>query len=158
MYTNSFFSPLFLLDHISNLRMTDSKEQSSTPQVNDGGDVKSFAMPEMDLKSAIKAAVVKTNGILSTLENQKNVTSDLVGSRVRPLAERLNSIAKTLIVKYEMRHYYGPQIIAGSTAAITGLVSMRRGKIPGVFMGGLAGVGSYGAVYGELPDFAKKWM
>eukprot|EP00553_Chaetoceros_curvisetus_P008942 CAMPEP_0204629172 /NCGR_PEP_ID=MMETSP0717-20131115/17578_1 /ASSEMBLY_ACC=CAM_ASM_000666 /TAXON_ID=230516 /ORGANISM="Chaetoceros curvisetus" /LENGTH=138 /DNA_ID=CAMNT_0051646027 /DNA_START=111 /DNA_END=527 /DNA_ORIENTATION=+ len=138
--------------------MTDNEKQSNTPQVTDSGEAKSFAMPALDLKSAIKVAVVKTNGILSTLENQKDATSDFVGSRVRPLAVRLGSLAKSLIVKYEMREYYGPQIIAGSTATIGGLVSMRRGKIPGVFMGALAGITSYGAVYGDIPAFAKKWM
>ncbi len=138
--------------------MTDNEKQSNTPQVTDSGEAKSFTMPALNLKSAIKVAVVETNRILSTLENQKDATSDFAGSRLRPLGARLGSLAKNLIAKYEMREYYGPQIIAGSTATIGGLVSMRRGKIPGVFMGALTGVTSYRAVYGEIPAFAKKWM
>jgi len=107
-----------------------------------------FEIPKVDLNSAIKAGVQKTNGLLAILESEKVQTSNIVSSRFRPLLNQAYTYAQRGVVLYEQRKYYGPQIIGGTAAVVGGLFGIRRGKIPGLFMGGLSGAGSYGFVYG----------
>eukprot|EP00552_Chaetoceros_brevis_P002704 CAMPEP_0197736294 /NCGR_PEP_ID=MMETSP1435-20131217/1590_1 /TAXON_ID=426625 /ORGANISM="Chaetoceros brevis, Strain CCMP164" /LENGTH=134 /DNA_ID=CAMNT_0043324389 /DNA_START=85 /DNA_END=489 /DNA_ORIENTATION=- len=113
----------------------------------------SFALPKIELKSTIKTAVSKTNEVLSIMEVQKDMTSSMVGSRIRPLAFQAKQVAQKAVIIYESRQHYAPQIIAGSAATIGLLVSVRRGKVPGALMGTVGGVGAYAAVYGQPPKF-----
>jgi len=112
-------------------------------------------MPDIDLHSSVKCVVNKTNSFLSTLEHQNNEVSNMVSSRIRPVASQAKYGITRVMEAYEMRKYYGPQIVAGSATAIGILVAARRGRVPGVFMGGLSGAGAYRVVYGEsgMPDW-----
>jgi hypothetical protein len=111
-------------------------------------EIPKFDIPKVDLNSAIKAGVQKTNSLLATLESEKVQTSTIVSSRLRPLLNQGYKYAQKGVVLYERRKYYGPQIIGGTAVVVGGLVGIRRGKIPGMFMGGLGGAGSYSFVYG----------
>lgn len=103
----------------------------------------------LDLKSTIQAGVSKTNALLATLESQKIQTTSMVSSRINPLIHQLKYGMEQGMKYYEMRRYYGPQIVAGTASAVGLLVASRRGKIPGIVMGGLSGLGAYGVVYGK---------
>ena len=102
----------------------------------------------ISLKKGIQLTVENTNSILATLEQSSNSASTIVSSRVRPLWSQVQRYAQMLMQGYQRREYYGPQIVAGSAAAVGMLVTLRRGKVPGAFTGTLAGVGSYGTIYG----------
>ena len=107
------------------------------------------------LKSIIKSSVHKTNTLLSTLETKKyqvdqNIDS-FASSRLRPLVSQMKHIVNRSIGYYERREYYGPQIIAGSVAIVGGLVTLRRGKVPGLFTSAVTGGGAYTGIYG-LPQ------
>jgi hypothetical protein len=104
---------------------------------------------QFDLKSTIQAGVRQTNAFLATLESQKIQTTNMVSSRLNPLVNQLKYGMEQGMKYYEMRRYYGPQIVAGTASAVGLLVASRRGKIPGVVMGGLSGLGAYGVVYGQ---------
>jgi len=120
---------------------------------NSGGDKPKFEIPKIDLHSSIKAGVKKTNALLATLEATNEQTSSIVSSRLRPLLNQLYSVSQRGVVIYELRKYYGPQIIGGTAAVVGGLVAARRGKVPGIVLGGTSGAGAYGFVYGNSSDF-----
>ena len=122
-----------------------SKAKSQIPQV----DFSSIKIPEIDLNSAIKTGVNKTNEALFTLEQKKSEASNFASSRMRPLATQVRSAATKAMTTYENRKNYGPQIVAGSAAAVGLLVAARRGKVPGVVMGGLTGVAASKNIYSE---------
>lgn len=122
-----------------------SKAKSQIPQV----DFSSIKIPEIDLNSAIKTGVNKTNEALFTLEQKKSEASNFASSRIRPLATQVRSAATKAMTTYENRKNYGPQIVAGSAAAVGLLVAARRGKVPGVVMGGLTGVAASKNIYSE---------
>lgn len=134
--------------------MSANEEQTSAPVATKESEVtSSFVLPKIELKSTIKTAVSKTNEVLSTLEVQKDMTSNMVGSRIRPLVFQAKQVAQKAVIIYESRQHYAPQIIAGSAATIGLLVSVRRGKVPGALMGTVGGAGAYAAVYGQPPKF-----
>lgn len=134
--------------------MSSNENKTIAPVATEGSQAtSSFALPKIELKPTIKAAVVKTNEILSILEMQKDMTSNMIGSRIRPLVLQAKHVAQKAVIIYESRQHYAPQIIAGSAATIGLLVSVRRGKVPGALMGTVGGAGAYAAVYGKPPKF-----
>lgn len=112
---------------------------------------KGVQIPDLnfDLKAAIQTGVNKTNAFLATLESQKVQTTSMVSSRLHPLINHLKYGAEQGMKYYEMRRYYGPQIVVGTASIVGLLVGSRRGKVPGVVVGGLSGVGAYNFVYGQ---------
>mmetsp|Transcript_15075 Transcript_15075/g.18383 ORF Transcript_15075/g.18383 Transcript_15075/m.18383 type:complete len:136 (+) Transcript_15075:200-607(+) len=108
------------------------------------------------LKDGIQVAVNKTNGILETLEAKKHRVDHSVdlfaSSRVRPIMSRIYVYIERGVKFYQLRQYYGPQIIGASVATVGALVTARRGKIPGLFTSAFTGAGSYTFVYG-IPKF-----
>jgi hypothetical protein len=117
------------------------------------GDKPKFEIPKVDLRSSIKMGVKKTNDLLATLEETNVQTSSMVSSRLRPLLTQMYALSQKGVVMYELRKYYGPQIIGVTAITVGGLVAARRGKVPGLFSGGVSGVGAYGFTYGNPSDF-----
>mmetsp|Transcript_28775 Transcript_28775/g.34170 ORF Transcript_28775/g.34170 Transcript_28775/m.34170 type:complete len:140 (-) Transcript_28775:320-739(-) len=107
--------------------------------------------PQASLKYGIVTAVNTTNSILAQLEQTNTTANSNIVSRIRPLGEQLRLGLRRSVQIYDARQYYGVPIVIGSAAAIAIVVGARRGKIPAVVMGGLAGGGSYVGVYG-LPN------
>ena len=125
----------------------DANEKESTHPNNETLD-KVFIKPQEILKGGIVKSVAFTNNVLSKLEQTNHQISQDFTSRVLPLYRQIRFNAQRALAVYERRQQYGPQIVAGSTAAATLLVSLRRGRVPGVALGALTGLGSYSAVYG----------
>jgi len=108
------------------------------------------------LNAVIKASVEQTNNILSQLEITKQDIdfriNSFASSRLQPLMYQMKNVVNKAIVLYSQREYYGPQIVAGSAIAVGGLVTLRRGRLPGFFTAGVTGTGTYTAIYGA-PKF-----
>ena len=103
---------------------------------------------DVSVRKGVHFAVENTNNILFKLERSSDIASSFVSSRIRPLWAQVQRYTQASMAFYQRREYYGPQIVAGSAAAVGMLVSLRRGKIPGVITGSVAGIGSYGTIYG----------
>ena len=101
----------------------------------------------VSLKASIKSAIQSANRSLASLEEfvDKNVAPP-----VSKAVEAGSEISSKVLQVYEQRHDYGPHLVAGTTALVGGVVSLRRGKIPGAIVGLMAGGATYAAVY-ELP-------
>ena len=110
-------------------------------------DLSNVKMPNVDLHSTIKAGVAKANSALSTMETTKTEASNFASSRIRPLATKVQQGATKAITVYENRKNYGPQIVAGSAAAVGILVAARRGKFSGALAGGLTGTAAVKTIY-----------
>lgn len=107
------------------------------------------------LKDGIKSGVQATNSVLAEIEHQTDTVSTGFVSRVRPLYNQVSYYVQRSIQYYEMREYYGPQIIGGTIVSIGSIVGLRRGKIPAAFTSAFGGVGAGFFVYG-LPDINKE--
>lgn len=133
--------------------MKDDKDSTTSSAFSKIPSVKipDMKIPDMnmniDLRSTIKTGVQKTNNLLSDMQTKKTEVSNLTSSRIRPLANQVARFATKAVTAYENRSHYGPQIVAGSAATVGIVVAARRGKVPGVLMGGLAGYGANKAVY-----------
>ena len=112
-------------------------------------DISKLQEIDFDLHSLISKSVSSTNSFLASLQTQKTATESMVASRVRPLVAQLRYGLERGVQAYERRQYYGTEIVAGTSALVTTVVGLRRGKIPGVFMGALTGFGAYSFVYGQ---------
>ena len=130
---------------------SDSNEKPSNSNTSSDKPNKIPQLPDihLDLKSTIKSGVDKTNAFLATLESQKVQTTSMVSSRLYPFVNQMKYGMEQGMKYYEMRRYYGPQIVAGTASIVGLLVASRRGKVPGVVVGGLSGLGAYGFVYGQ---------
>jgi hypothetical protein len=109
------------------------------------------------LNEVVKVSVDRINLLLSKLETNKHDLDQRIGSftssRVVPIMNRVNFGIKRVMGFYQRREYYGPQIVAGSAAAVGTIVTLRRGKVPGLFTGGLTGGFAYTGIYGG-PKFS----
>ena len=134
--------------------MSNSNDENPVRKFKESLSKASESLPS--LKGAIKTSVDKTNSILSTLEAKKyhidQSVDGFVSSRLRPLMTRISSQVSRAYVIYQKREYYGPQIVAGSAAAMSSLVYLRRGRVPAFFTGTVTGAGAYTGIYG-LPKF-----
>ena len=79
-------------------------------------------------------------------------------SRARAIQNLCTQVAAQTRVAYERRHEFGPYYVAGATVTVGSITALRRGKIPGVTLGVLAGGFTYLALYNmepllDAPDF-----
>ena len=87
-------------------------------------------VPTLSLKDAVKKGVDATNFALAEMEFCTDTVSTGFMSRVKPLFNQVSYGIRKSIHYYEMRRYYGPQIIGGTMALSASLVGLRRGKVP----------------------------
>lgn len=136
--------------------MSNNKE-NPTEGIKDEASKLANSIPS--LKQVVKTSVQQINCLLSTLETtKKDVDSSIdsfASSRVRPLMSQVKLFSQKAMGYYQKREYYGPQIIAGSAAAVGSLVYLRRGRAPAVFTSAVTGIGAYAGVYGG-PNF-NQW-
>ncbi len=115
-------------------------------------DVTKFNNKIPSLKATVKASVDTVNLLLSKLETNKHSIDakidSFASSRVRPLLGQVKRTLEKTLVLYQHRQYYGPQIIAGTAGSVGALVTLRRGKIPGMFTGAITGACAYAGIYG----------
>ena len=100
------------------------------------------------LKEGIKIVVKNVNAALAKMEEGNDMMTSNVMSRIRPLSRQLYEARHVVTDIYVKRRDYGPEIIGGSTAAMTLLTVARRGKAPAVVIGTLTGAATYSVVYG----------
>lgn len=100
------------------------------------------------LYDSLSSAVSVTNDALARVEEKTDVISITVLSRMRSVGNQASHVFRDALVVYERRGQYGPQVVAGSALAFGGLVGLRRGRIPGVLVGSMAGATTYANIYG----------
>jgi len=119
-------------------------------------DSKKSSKDEKPLRQFVKGTVDATNHTLACMEHSYNDAQEFVSSRIRPLYRQMSYAGSRILDLYEQRQLYGPQIIGSSSVLLGGLTAVRRGRIPGAFMGVMAGAGAYAAVYGVKVYPSKK--
>mmetsp|Transcript_37580 Transcript_37580/g.82425 ORF Transcript_37580/g.82425 Transcript_37580/m.82425 type:complete len:198 (+) Transcript_37580:3-596(+) len=107
------------------------------------------------LYDSISSAVSITNAALAQVEEKTDVLSTSVISRMRAFGSQASHVFRDGMVMYERRGQYGPQLVAGSALAFGGFVGLRRGRIPGVLVGSIAGGTAYANIYG-IESFGLK--
>ena len=126
------------------------KASTPTPSVPSASDV------QASLKKSIKSGVESANTALAGLQER----ADKVG---QPLVKSLHTVqhegaivANKATELYTKRKQYGPEIIAGSSLLVGGIVGLRRGRVPAVVSGAATGFLTYVGVYEldlhRLPD------
>lgn len=100
------------------------------------------------LYDSLSMAVSVTNATLAQVEEKTGAASSTVLSRVRSIGSQARTLFRDGFVLYERRGQYGPQLVAGSALLFGGIVGLRRGRVPGAFIGSAAGVGAYANIYG----------
>lgn len=104
--------------------------------------------PRATIKQGVVVAVSTVNTVLADLERMNYSANSNVMSIIRPLGARVRDGLKKGVTVYEQRQRYGLPIVVGSASAVAIIVGARRGKVPAVVTGALAGSGSYFGVYG----------
>ena len=118
---------------------------------NQGGDVsisKSMASVRSNVKCAIKSSVKATNAALATMEETYVSTQSNFVSRLSSLQRQGRFVAEKAIRAYQAKEQYGPEVIGSSAVVFGGVTAFRRGKIPGIAVGVMAGSAAYAAIYG----------
>ena len=129
---------------------------------NEGKDRKLPALPSFTGRSgdplyeSISSAVSITNAALARVEEKTEVVSNSVLSRMRSVGNQARHVFSNALVLYERRGQYGPQLVAGSALAFGGIIGLRRGRIPGIVVGSMAGATAYANVYGVASFGLKK--
>jgi hypothetical protein len=137
----------------------ESTESNTTAK--DGKDPKLPALPSFTGRSgdplyeSISSAVSITNAALAQVEEKTDDFSTSVISRMRSFGSQASHVFRDTMVLYERRGQYGPQLVAGSALAFGGIVGLRRGRIPGVLVGSMAGGTAYANIYG-IESFGLK--
>lgn len=100
------------------------------------------------LKEGIKIVVKNVNDGLAKMEAGNEMITTNIMSRIRPLSRQLYEARSVATEIYVKRRDHGPEIIGGTTTAMTLLALARRGKAPAVVIGTLTGAVTYSAIYG----------
>ena len=101
-----------------------------------------------------KWTVDTTNTMLKQLEVATKNVQKPVTTVVETLEHYGTLVATQSRIVYERRHEFAPYYVAGATVGLGGIMALRRGRIPGVIIGVLAGGITYMALYEPLLDQA----
>lgn len=110
------------------------------------------------LRDHIHAAVEATNKFLATVQDTTESIRAPIVKGLHSVESGGSRVATKAMHVYERRHEFGPYLVAGSAVTVGGIVSFRRGRIPGALMGIMTGGLAYLAVYESIPlqDIDKK--
>mmetsp|Transcript_13659 Transcript_13659/g.24730 ORF Transcript_13659/g.24730 Transcript_13659/m.24730 type:complete len:149 (+) Transcript_13659:151-597(+) len=125
-------------------------DANSSPQGSSSSDNKTVS----PIRAPIKSAVGFTNATLADVEEAYHNVKSEVMPNLEAAATTVQAGAQHVVTVYEKRRQYGPAIIGGTAVVMGGLVTLRRGKVPGAFVGALSAAGAYVGVYGSLEDFS----
>lgn len=104
------------------------------------------------LKETLRSAVAATNRALAQLEKTTRSIQAPVSSAWQQASATGTMAAAYALEAYEHRHEYGPAAVVTTSVVTGGIVSLRRGRLPGAVAAVLAGGAAYGVIYG-LDDF-----
>lgn len=122
------------------------------------------SLPELpDLKTAsttlrasiskgIKVAVQSTNAALANLQHTADVVRKPVNSGLETVEHASTEVATSARIAYERRHEFAPYYVLGSFVSVGGFFALRRGKIPGLLLGSIAGSLAYVALYEPMTE------
>jgi hypothetical protein len=124
--------------------------------------VPTVAEIQASLKSFIKTTVSTCNKGLYSLEQTSEQVSKPLVATMKSVQKEGEVVAHKAIKAYEIRHEYGPHIVAGSALFFGSIAGLRRGRLPAFLVGTSVGFAAYVAVYEvdlyKFPDiiFGKK--
>jgi len=105
------------------------------------------------LKESLRSAVQTTNRALASLES---TIKGPITTAYHKTTETGSEIAAYGVDCYQRRHEFGVVGIAATSLTAGGIVTLRRGRLPGVVAAAIAGAAAYGVVYGlddlNLPE------
>jgi hypothetical protein len=123
----------------------------------------SFTMPDMKgassqvrqgIRQGCKWTVDTTNVALGQIEGVTKNIQKPVSTAMEELEKFGTKAATQCRIVYERRHEFAPYYVAGATVGVGGIAALRRGRVPGVVLGALAGGITYMALYEPLLDSA----
>jgi len=139
-----------------------NKDETPAPKAPAAGDAEQSSsssnnMSLPSLKENLSQAVQATNRALASAEETVSGMRDRVAPIVDQASEKATAVAATAAELYDRRHEYGPVLIGGTALTTGALVTLRRGKLPGLVAATLASGAAYGVVYGldglEIPNY-----
>ena len=147
----------------------DSSNNNTPPPASDSSDeekkpsMPEISMPDINLSDlpsnvkqgihqGVKASVSGINAALSQLQHTSEAIRKPVTTGMEHLEHTSTQVATEARIAYERRHEFGPYYVGGATVSVGALTAMRRGKVPGLVLGGLAGAATYIALYEPLVE------
>lgn len=131
-----------------------NQNRQADNQENEVSFSNNVASARSNLKCTIKSSVKATNAALAIMEESYVSTQSNFVSRLGSLQRQGRFVAEKAIRAYQAREQYGPQVVGSSAVVLGGITTLRRGKLPGVAVGMMAGSAAYAAVYG-IPIYTK---
>jgi hypothetical protein len=144
--------------------MSTNDDSNNKPKEEENNSSSSnFTLPDVKGASSLfqqgihqgcKWTVETTNTALGQLQvATKNVQKPV--TTVMEEFEKYGTKAATQCrIVYERRHEFAPYYVVGATLGVGGISAWRRGRVPGVVLGALAGGITYMALYEPLLDQA----
>ena len=109
------------------------------------------------LKDSLSQAVQATNRALASAEETVTGMRERLSPLLHQASETATTVASTATDLYEHRKEYGPVTIGGTSIVTGAVVTLRRGKLPGLVAATLASAATYGVIYGleglEMPKY-----
>mmetsp|Transcript_25599 Transcript_25599/g.37423 ORF Transcript_25599/g.37423 Transcript_25599/m.37423 type:complete len:165 (-) Transcript_25599:47-541(-) len=99
------------------------------------------------VKSGIKTSVDVINTGLASLEEVSATVSEPVVKGIHTVEKEAKWLGQEASHLYTVRREVGPWLIGGSTLLVGGFTAMRRGRLPGLATGAVAGFATYLGVY-----------
>lgn len=138
---------------------TDDSNNSSSKPAAEAPSMPDIAMPDLSLDSlksgvhsAVKTCVQGCNSALGRLQHTTEAIRRPVTTGLEHLEMTGEMVSSEARVAWERRHEFGPYYVGGATLGVFGLTALRRGKWPGLMLGGLAGAATYVTLYEPLLD------
>lgn len=126
------------------------KETAPTPSVP------SVSEMQASLKKSIKSGVNSANVFLADLQEHVDKVGQPVVKSLHNVQHEGAIVATKASDFWSKRKQYGPEIIAGSSLFVGGIMGIRRGRIPAVVSGTMTGfltyVGVYELDFDRIPD------
>ena len=137
----------------------DSSSNNSSKPESEAPSMPSMTMPDISMDSfkagvhsAVKTCVQGCNSALGSLQHTTEAIRRPVTTGMEHLEMTGETISTEARVAWERRHEFGPYYVGGATIGVFGITALRRGKWPGLVLGGLAGAATYMTIYEPLLD------
>lgn len=103
------------------------------------------------IRSGVHSVVTQTNRALAALEEWTGQVQEKFNEPISKGLHQGSILSDKVLTVYERRHEFGPHIVVGTGLLVGGVVSLRRGRLPGAFVGLLGSGIAYGVVYEPVP-------
>ena len=130
----------------------ESSSSSSSSSKEETPTIPSVSSIRDGIYQGVKATVSGANSVLASLQSTSEGIRKPVTSALKETEHQGTKMLSHCRVFYERRHEFGPYYVAGATLGVGGITALRRGRIPGVLLGVLAGGATYVSLYEPLVE------